>query len=155
VLDVDISDVFLFEEEYDRGLVHLSDAIRRAVRLAVEEGASEALNTRHYKDQTGLLTSRIKGFVEVSTPGGAVGMLGAYTDYASFVDGGTRPHEIRGNPLLTFKTRDGRWVTTHLVQHPGTKADGFMGRAYLKAERVILREVEVGVARLEQFLEGR
>jgi hypothetical protein len=155
MLDVDISDVFLFEEEYERGLIGLSDAIRRAVRLAIDEGVREAINTRRYQDQTGLLTSRISGYVEVSTPGGAAGYLGAFTKYASFVEGGTRPHEIRGNPLLTFKASNGQWVTTHLVHHPGTRPDGFVGRGFLKAERVILREVELGVAQLQHLLDSR
>jgi hypothetical protein len=141
-----------FEEEYDRALVRLSNAVRRGVARAVDEGAREGMNTRRYQDQTGLLTSMIKGWVEISTPGGAEGMLGAFTEYASYVDAGTAPHKIRGNPWLVFKTSDGRWVRVHEVDHPGTKPDGFGGRMYLKAERVILREVELGVAELARML---
>jgi hypothetical protein len=154
VFYVDLQDVFDFEEAYDRALGRLSDATRRGVQKGIDEGVREAINTRRYQDQTGLLTSRIKGLVEVSTPGGASGWFGAFTDYASFVEGGTRPHQIHGNPMLVFKGRDGTWVRTTMVNHPGTQADGFMGRAFLKAERVILREVELGVAEMIRILSG-
>lgn len=142
------------EEEWDRALLTLSDAARRAVAAAAVEAPIEGINTRRYKDQTGLLTSRIKGFVEISVPGGAIGQVGAYTDYASYVDGGTAPHEIRGNPYLTFKGHDGSWVTVQSVQHPGTKPDGFGGRIYQKAEAVMIREVEIGIDNLQRFLES-
>jgi hypothetical protein len=151
---VDLQEVFDFEELYDREAVRLSDGIRRGVERGIDEAVREAINTRRYQDQTGLLTSMIKGFVEVSTPGGAVGYFGAFTDYASYVEGGTRPHQIHGNPMLVFKGRDGTWVRTTMVNHPGTQADGFMGRAFLKAERVILREVEISVEQLRRALTG-
>jgi hypothetical protein len=151
---VDLQEVFDFEELAEREMGRLSDGVRRGVQRGIDEGVREAINTRRYQDQTGLLTSMIKGFVEVSTPGGAVGWFGAFTDYASYVEGGTRPHEIHGNPFLTFKGRDGRWVTTRMVNHPGTQPDGFMGRAWLKVERVVLREVEISVEQLRRALTG-
>jgi hypothetical protein len=64
----------------------LSDAARHAVRSATTEAPKQAINTKRFKDQTGLLTSMIKGWVEISVPGGAIGEIGAYTYYASFVD---------------------------------------------------------------------
>ena len=142
------------EEDWERALLKLSDAAREAVRAATVEGPREAVNTHRYKDQTGLLTSMTKGFVEISVPGGAIGEIGAYTEYASYVDGGTEPHEIHGNPLLTFRTAGGQWVSCRVVNHPGTKPDGFAGRMYLKAESVMIREVEIGIDQLQRFLEG-
>lgn len=154
MLILDLEPVFQAEAEFERACDKVSDGVRRAVARAVDEGAREGINTRGYQDQTGLLTSRIRGYVEVSTPGGAVGVLGAFTDYASFVTDGTKPHEIHGNPFLTFKARDGRWVTTRMVRHPGYRGDRFMTRALLKAERVLLREVEIGVAEMNRYLDG-
>src|SRR5687767_7573592 len=142
MLIVDLEPVFQAEMLYERAVNRYDERVRRGVKVAIDEAVLEAINTHNYQDQTGLLTSRIKGYVEVSTPGAAVGFFGAFTDYASFVNDGTRPHEIRGNPFLTFKSRSGEWVTTRLVHHPGTKGDGFMSRGYFKAERVLLREVE-------------
>jgi hypothetical protein len=154
---IDLQSVFDFEEEWQRGVQLVSDGVRRGVQKAVDEGVREAINTRTYKDQTALLTSRIKGWVEISTPGGATGVLGAFTHYASYVNDGTEPHEIHGNPTLTFKGSNGQWVTVNTVErgpikHPGYRGDGFMSRALHKAERVILREVELSVAQLQQLI---
>lgn len=41
-------------------------------------------------------------------------------NYAEFTDKGTRPHKIRGNPLLAFRWH-GRLVIVRSVNHPGTK----------------------------------
>ncbi len=154
MITVDIQPVHDLVDEWDRGLALLSDGIRRGVRQGIDEGAREAVNTRRYKDQTGLLTSRIKGWIEISTPGGAIGVLGAFTHYASYVNDGTEPHEIHGNPFLVFKGRNGQWVYARKVNHPGTKPDGFMSRAYWKVERVVLREVELSVEELVRRLGG-
>lgn len=150
----DLQELFDFEDEWDRALLKLSDAARRAVSSATVEAPKEAINTKRFKDQTGLLTSMIKGWVEVSVPGGAIGEIGAYTYYASFVDEGTKPHEIRGNPTLTFKTAGGDWVSTHVVHHPGTKPTGFGGVLYHSAEGIMIREIELGIADLQRFLES-
>lgn len=55
---------------------------------------------------------------------GAVSTLTFTTEYASFVDQGTRPHVIEGNPLLSFSW-GGQQVIVHSVQHPGTAATNF------------------------------
>ena len=52
------------------------------------------------------------------------GTLVNNADYASYVDEGTRPHEIQGNPLLAFEAF-GMTVIVHSVQHPGTDPDPF------------------------------
>ena len=149
----DLQALFDFEDDWDRALLKLSDAARNAVAAAVDEGPREGVQTHKYRDRTGLLTSMTKGFVEISTVGGAIGEFGAYTQYASYVDGGTKPHEIHGNPYLTFRGGDGQWRTVAMVHHPGTQPDGFMGRAYFKAEAVMIREVEIGIDQLTRYLE--
>lgn len=154
MLIIDLEPVFQKEREFEIAMRKFGDVPQRAVDRATREGHLEAINTRRYEDQTGRLTGSIKGFVEISVPGGATGWIVARQPYASFVDAGTRPHVIRGNPTLTFKSRSGEWVTTTMVNHPGTKPDGFMGRAFHKAERVLLREVESGVAELQRALDG-
>lgn len=154
MITIDLQPVFDAEGEWERAIIRYDERVRRGVKTAVEEGAKLAAQTHRYEDQTGLLTSMIKGFVEISVPGSAVAILGAFTDYASFVEGGTRPHEIHGNPYLTFKTKGGQWVTTTMVHHPGTKPYAFMGDAFLKTERVLLREKELADAELQAFLGG-
>lgn len=153
MLILDLEPVFQAEAEFERAMIRFDERVRKGVGIAVEEAVKLAAQTHRYEDQTGLLTSRIKGFVEISTPGAATWILGAFTDYASFVESGTKPHDIRGNPYLTFKTKDGQWVTTEVVHHPGTKPYAYMGDAYLKCERVLLREVESAVAMLQTELD--
>lgn len=150
MLALDIEPLFDAEIEWERAVNAFDSRIRRGLATALDEGAKEAQQHHRYEDQTGLLTSRIKGYVEISTPGAAEGILGAFTDYASFVESGTRPHEIHGNPFLTFKAKDGTWVTTRMVNHPGTKPYAFMGDATLKVERVLIREYELAAAELQE-----
>jgi len=153
---VDLEPVFQAERDWDRALQKLSDGVRRGVEKAVKEGAAEAKATHKYQDQTGYLTSRIVGYIETSAPGGATGVIAALADYASFVEGGTSPHPIhaRNAPYLVFKGRDGTWVRTKMVNHPGHPAFPFMGPALQKAERVLVRELEVGIAEMQRALDA-
>lgn len=41
--------------------------------------------------------------------------------YFKYVDKGTRPHKIEGNPFLSFQI-NGATIITRSVNHPGTKA---------------------------------
>jgi hypothetical protein len=143
-----------FFRDVARAEREISDAVREGVRDAVQEGAQEARTTHQYKDRTGALTASIEGNVLVSTPGAALGEIRARKRYASFVEEGTPPHEIRprSGQALRFNV-GGRTVFARSVNHPGTKADGFMGRAYQKAERVIEARVDLGVARAKKILE--
>lgn len=54
--------------------------------------------------------------------------------HSLFVIKGTRPHPIVGNPLLSFFwPKLGTNVVFRSVQHPGTKANNFLGRALRRA----------------------
>lgn len=46
-------------------------------------------------------------------------------EYSSYVDEGTPPHRIEGNPLLAFTARDGSRVIVRYVNHPGTERTGW------------------------------
>lgn len=48
-----------------------------------------------------------------------VGELAYTAEHASYLDEGTGPHEITGNPLLAFHW-GGQLVIVHSVQHPGS-----------------------------------
>ena len=65
---------------------------------------------------------------EVSVQGtgdGAVATIKFTEEYAGFLDTGTSPHTIEGNPLLSFNW-NGAQVIVHSVQHPGShKWDGW------------------------------
>ena len=125
-----------------------------AVRDACEQGAAEARDTRRYKDRTGALTASIQGHLLTGTATDAEGEITAGVNspaskYASFVDGGTKAHPItaKNKPLLRWQDASGHWWSKRTVQHPGTKPYGFMGSAYLKAERVLEVAADVAVAR--------
>ena len=47
--------------------------------------------------------------------------------YPVVIENGSRPHVIEGNPLLAFYwPKEGTFVITHSVQHPGTSAKPFV-----------------------------
>lgn len=78
---------------------------------------------------TGAL-SRSGQVTTVPNGAGATATLIFTEDYASYLDEGTGPHTITGNPLLAFEW-GGQTVIVHSVQHPGsTKWVGwFSGKA--------------------------
>lgn len=139
-------------EQSDR---ELQKGVLRAVTDATSEGAEEARSTHRYQDRTGDLTRSTVGRVIGGGGGDVDGEIVAAKDYASFVDGGTEPHEIhaKGDGVLKFKI-GGQWVSKKSVQHPGTAPDAFMGRALQKAERVLLREGEVAADVVVKIMES-
>lgn len=129
--------------------------LRDSVKNACDEGAQEARDTHQYKDRSGNLTASIDSKLLVSVPDAAMGEMTAKAPYASHVEGGTEPHVIlpKNGQFLKFNI-GGRTVFARKVNHPGTKPHPFMGQAYLKAERVLRRDLEVGVERVKKIIEG-
>lgn len=144
-----------FNRDWADALRALSDGARSGVAKAVTEGAEEGRRTATWKDRTGAARRTIRGVVKVSTPGGADGEIVAPLKYHSWLDSGTKPHLIR--PVraryLRFVASSGDLVFTKLVHHPGTKGDGFAGRMYQKAERVVTREVEIAAEKAARIME--
>ncbi len=129
--------------------------VLRAVTDATNEGAAEAKATHVYQDRTGNLSRSTKGRVIGGNQTDVEGVIEATMPYASFVDGGTAPHEIHAKNVANLKFKIGdRWVSTPSVHHPGTKPDAFMGRAMQKAERVLLREGEVAADVVVRIMES-
>lgn len=153
--------------------------MRKAVSLGVTEGAEEARSQHRFKNKTGELEKSIVGRVTASrtsvgasggtnvprsesvrtaldpNDGAHFGEIKAGAKYASFVENGTRSHIIV--PVRKFWLR---WVEVgggvrfaKRVRHPGTKPYGFMAQAYLKCERVMIREVERSVDAAQQVLD--
>ncbi len=174
--DVTIEGLEDLRRDWDESLGVLSDGIRRGVDLGVKEGADYARSNHAYKDKTGALTRSISGRLETSTRGGAVGVIEATAPYASEVEKGTAPHEIRpkassgfvgpvrrgqsrraSDDIGTTRTAlrfdmGGEQVFARVVHHPGTAPHPFIGPAAQKAERVILREVEVSQERVAEIM---
>lgn len=111
-------------------------ATNTAMHEAVDEAKADAKATPLFQDQTGLLRSSIEGDV-----GGFKGTLtagGPNVNYASFVENGTPPHEIRGKGggLLRF-VMNGRTIFARSVHHPGTAERPFMAHAAALGEQVL------------------
>ena len=149
-VEIDTDDL---ERAWAESLRVLSDGIRTGVSNGVTEGAQEARTVHRYKDRTGALTASTVGRVEVSTPGAAVGVIEATKPYASFVEEGTRPHEIRPRKAasLHWVDADGDHFAKK-VNHPGTPSLPFIGPAVLKAERVMVRDIEVAADKVADIM---
>lgn len=132
----------------------LSDGARRGVAQGVEEGAAQARASHPYRDRTGALTASTRGRVDVSTRGGAEGVIEATAPYASFVESGTEPHEIRARRAraLHWVDADGDHFARR-VQHPGARQMPFIGPAAQKAERVMVREIEIAIVAATRIVE--
>lgn len=154
------------EKEVESFELRIRFGLLGAVANACQEGAEVAKREHRYKDKSRALT----GSIEAEPPraigsGGKVeGAIVAKAKHASYVEEGTRPHEIRpragrsfvgplhpsqkrsrakeGKPYLVFQV-NGRWVRAAVIHHPGTRAYAFMGDAARKAEAVMIRDVEV------------
>ena len=104
--------------DWGRACAVIVVGLKSAVDKAIEEGAQEARDTHRYTDRTGDLTESIGDRLISLTAYGAEGVIEATMDYASYVENGTSR----------------------------ARAFPFMGQAYLKAERVLEREVDIAVA---------
>jgi hypothetical protein len=140
------------EHEWNEGVREFGAGVRRAVVLASKEGATEGVRTATWKDRTGAARRTITSKVVKDSFGQVEADIVAPLHYHPHLDAGTKPHEIL--PIrarfLRFIAKDGNLVFTRRVWHPGTKGDGFAGRMYFKAERVLQAEVERAVARLAE-----
>lgn len=150
-VDIDLSEVGIDCQTSDSTLRF---GAARAVLKAAREGLAEAKTRRRYKDRTGNLTGKAYARMLVFSGQNPEAIIAWPVPYASFVDGGTQPHDItmsrRGRKGVKGGGGGGEGATV-TFRHPGTKPDGFAGAAYLKAERVAVREVEVAVAEVQQI----
>lgn len=147
---VDIEGIDELERAWAESVRELGAGLRRATVLAAREGAEEGRRTATWKDRTGEARKSITSRLVRDGFGAVEADIIAPLDRHVWLDSGTRPHEIL--PVraraLAFVAKDGAFVITRRVWHPGTKGDGFAGRMYLKAERVLRAELEGAVARV-------
>jgi hypothetical protein len=133
------------ERQWDRAVAStLIDELRAAVARVSSMAATEAKQTHRYNDQSGDLTRSIVVLPTILTRWTISGGIRAGAKYASYVEGGTKPHDILPKTLggtLSFSV-GGRQVFTKKVHHPGTKPHPFMGQAYFRAERALPIECE-------------
>lgn len=149
---VDLEGIEDVERAWDESVRELGAATRRATVLAAKEGAEEGRRAATWKDRTGEARRTITSKLVKDVFGQAEADIIAPLFYHPYLDAGTRPHEIL--PVraryLRFIASDGALVFTKRVMHPGTRGDGFAGKMYLKAERVLRAELEKAVARVAE-----
>lgn len=113
------------------------DAVEAAVRVGEQTAKQEA------PIRSGALRASIHGDVVTRNAAGAVGKVSALAGHAAAVHDGSKPHEIRGNPLA-FEA-GGAQVFTRRVQHPGTKPNPYMDRTEPVVDATLERVVNSGV----------
>lgn len=171
--DVDLSDL---RERCKRATITFRSGVAKAVVTAATEGLAEAKSRRRYKDRTGGLTGRAYVAKRIGSSNPEAVMVWPVS-YASFVDAGTGPHTIRPKasaglkgPVRESQTRrsrgtgparrflrfeiGGRVFYRTEVHHKGSRAFGFAGMAYHKAEAVLIREIESLAVDVERVFNG-
>lgn len=150
--DVEVEGLEEVERAWERAVAEIRVGVIRGVGLGAKEGAEEARRVHQWQSRTGNLERSIGHIVLGWTSEGTyVAQIFAKAKYASYLEEGTQPHLIAGDPFLAFEWK-GEKVFFRYVNHPGTRPMPFMGPALQKAERVVQREVELGVARAEEIM---
>lgn len=169
-ISFDFSDV---KRACEEGQAQRIRSAQSAVKVAAEEALAQAMGRRRFKSRTGNLVGKATAGPVTTDATGGESVMSWPVSYASFVDAGTAPHAIRprlgagvsgpaqpgqgrrsrgrGRAFLRFEI-GGRVIYARAVHHPGTRATGFAGDAAMTAERLVVREVEVGWRELEQIL---
>lgn len=124
--------------------------MRRGVAQGVAEGAMEAKARRQFTSRTGNLLRSISGRVTGSSDTEHRGEIVATAKYASWVENGRGPVVAKRAPFLVFRIGT-RLIRTKSVR--AARARPFLAFAYQKCERVMIREIERGVAQAQRILE--
>lgn len=179
-ITLEIENLPEFTNCWNRAVGEVSTGVHLAVRLGCKEGLEEAFRTRRWVDRTGNARKNSTGEVLSQTATAADGVIHFAFPYASYLAEGTEPHDIyprvaRNEPRAPgqkIRRSDDigtrrvalRWYDppgdnggvphfARKVHHPGTKPDNFAAHAYLKCERVMIRELELGTARAQNILD--
>ncbi|HWA29122.1 MAG TPA: HK97 gp10 family phage protein [Lacunisphaera sp.] len=135
-------DMSRFDRAVERTHEEFTRGIHESVENAAREGAAEAKRVGQFKDRSGDLRAKIHAQERQETALTATWSIVSPQPYSMFVEAGTKPHKIEGNPLLKFYwPKVGAWVALPSVNHPGGRPFPFMGPAAQKAERVLYRDL--------------
>lgn len=145
-------DLSSFRQQARRTVDALQDAALHAPRVAAQEGAAEAQKVGQFKDRTGRLRSGIVARFVRGSESSVTWQILSRAPYSKFVEQGTRPHVIlpRNAKALRFVI-NGQVIFAKKVNHPGSRPYPFMGPALMKAERVLYRELHIGVDKAKRL----
>jgi HK97 gp10 family phage protein len=81
---------------------------------------------------------------------GASARVTVNAKYGLWVDQGTKPYVIlpRRKSFLAFKTKDGNWIRTKRVNHPGIKAQPYFSNAVKNAEGFANKQMQDAADRI-------
>jgi hypothetical protein len=170
---LDTSDI---EHAWRDIVAELARGTVRGFVMGLAEGEAAALSTGRWKDRTGETRRNTRGTVDFTTATGGAGTLNSLVPHASFLEAGTRPHQIRpkvesglrgpvrsgqgrrsetdiGTHRVALRWHDagGQVHFARVVNHPGTQATGYMAAGVHQIERTFLREIGVSVARAQSI----
>lgn len=135
-------------KEYKDSLERIATSmVETSMKYApVNKGQYESTGLKGRRGSGGNLRQSIRKFPYGST--GFIVRVGA--EYGVYVDQGTKPHVIvpRNSRYLVFKGRNGEWVRTRRVNHPGTKPTFFFTNAAAETERYANREMSAAMDRV-------
>lgn len=113
--------------EFDRAALERALSGRQGAAGRILAGMAGTVTQAARRRGAAAITSRtgayLAGFRSTVREGASGPELVVSNDvkHAIFIESGTRPHRIDGNPFLAF-TVGGQSVVVRSVQHPGTKA---------------------------------
>lgn len=137
------------ERAWSNVQAHVRAGVRLAVAVGVTQGAAEARAQHRFKNRTGDLERSISGRVTRNTVNETSGEIVATKSYASYVEHGRGPVTARNGKTLRFAI-GGQVFFRRSVR--AATALPFMGIAYLKCERVMIREIEISIANAQAIL---
>ena len=129
-IDLDTSDYDVKINFFRTGLPNLPAKIVQGATYIIEKNMKQAVPVK-----TGKLRDSIqKSFM------GHRGVVETTSGYGLYVDEDTKPHIIRGKPLLAFRWKGKLWIR-HSVQHPGTTGQQFRRRTLIRSQPEIMEEI--------------
>ena len=126
----------------------LKEEVFKALKETVLQIEKEA--KRKCPVDTGRLRNSITPEIESSVEG----KVGTNVKYASAVEYGTKPHEIKPKKAkrLVWKDKDSKeFQSAKKVKHPGTKAQPFLEPAYLHGQKEAKKQFEKAFKNLEKI----
>jgi hypothetical protein len=107
--------------EVDRELLSLGEEVLAMLRATTPRSKKAGVHLAdRWKMQVGYMEGRIK---KISFPNTA-----KHAYVLKFLEKGTKPHMIYGNPVLAFEI-DGKTIFSRYVHHPGTHALNIIANA--------------------------
>lgn len=138
MISIRIANLAEVHQRHERFLLGQTRIIGETMQRGAEDVLEYVNDYPQFKPRTGALQKATKARV-IRTANGRVLRITNPKVYANSIDGGARPHAIRPRnaPYLQFRTKDGRWVRTKLVRHPGNRPYKTFYRATTAAHRTM------------------